>query len=184
MTARSVTRVRGPDGTNRWYAVECHGSKGNCYDAAAETCPDGYTIADSSGGATMSASFSGYQGDMLIQCKSDAPSERGSSAVQREEAQESALASRVADDKDYSTCNNVYEHIEDTVDLWTEWFHGSPPDKMPSRPAFNEACVDLDESVQLCLAPAYAKLHRDACLAAIDGLPKGTRRRLDELLSK
>jgi hypothetical protein len=181
----TVTRVKGPDGTDRWFAVSCGGGKYNCYEAAAEQCPRGYIVADSGGGAVATGNFVGYQGDMLIKCKAGGAngSREPSPAVQREQAQEQTVA-RTVPAKDYSQCNAVFQHIEDTADLWADWFHATPAEKPPGHSAFTRVCVGLDEDVQLCLGAQYATTHHDACLAKLQALPQASRADLDALFTK
>jgi hypothetical protein len=180
----TVTRVKGPDGTDRWYAVSCGGSKYNCYEAAAEQCPRGYIVADSGGGPIASGNLVGYQGNMLIRCKAGGADglRRPSPSVPREPAEEPAVA-QVVPAKDSSQCNAVFEHVEDTIDLWVEWFHGRPAD-LPDRDAFGKVCMALDEDVQLCLAAAYARNHEDACRAKLQALPAASRGEIDALLTR
>ncbi len=168
----SVTRVQGPDGKSNWYDVHCDAAKYDCYQAAAEKCPHGYKVADSSGGAVGGGLTAHFQGDMLIQCKTVASEAQGQSQSQTPSA------------KDETQCDVVFDHIEDTADLWVEWFHGKPVANLPSREAWEHACVNLDDDVQLCLAAQYAQGHHDACLAKLQALPKETRDGLDGLLSK
>ena len=168
----SVTRVQGPDGKSNWYDVHCGASKYDCYQAAAEQCPHGYKVADSSGGSVGAGLGAHFEGDMLIQCKTaarDAPAQSGGPS---------------APTKDETQCDVVFDHLEDTADLWVDWFHRQPVANLPSREAWEHACVNLDEDVQLCLAAQYAQGHHDACLAKLQALPKETREGLDGLLSK
>ncbi len=172
----TVTPVRGPDGTNRWYAVSCGGGKLSCYQAAAEQCPRGYIVADSSGGSVFTGQFAGYRGDMLIRCRvggADGPAARPNEAP----------VAQPVPEKDDAQCDAVSDHLEDTLDLWAEWFHGTPAD-LPARQEFKKVCMGLDEPVQLCLAATYARSHRDACLAKIQALPRESRAELDALFTK
>jgi len=180
----TVTRVKGPDGSDHWYAVSCGGSKYNCYQAAAEQCPRGYIVADSSGGAVATSNFVGYQGDMLIRCKlgGAAGSRAASPPVRQEQTEEPTIAQTVPA-IDHAQCSAVFEHIEDTIDLWVEWFHGTPAD-LPARDAFDKACVALDEDAQLCLAAPYARNHHDACLTRLQSLPAASRGELDTLFTR
>lgn len=180
----TVTRVKGPDGTDHWYAVSCGGGKYNCYQAAADQCPRGYILADSSGGAVATSNFVGYQGDMLIRCKAGGAGAQHTPppAARREQPEEQSAAQTVPE-KDYAQCNALYGHVDDTVALWVEWFHGTPANALPTREAFNAACIELDEDVQLCLAATYARNHHDACLAKLESLSKPSRAELDGLLT-
>jgi len=154
-----------------------------CYQAAAEQCPRGYIVADSSGGAIATGSLVGYQGDMLIRCKAGgADGMRRPSPRVPELAADQAVAQTVPA-QDASQCGAVFEHVEDTIDLWAEWFHGQPAD-LPDRVAFERACVALDEEVQLCLGAPYARNHPDACQARFQALPAASRGELDGLLTK
>lgn len=162
-----VMRIRGPDGKDNWFAIEQCGSRVNCYETASKLCPQGYTMADGSGHV-----------DMLIQCK------KADSAATSATASAAPVAapSPAADDED-AHCSTIFSRIEDTADLWVEWFHVKPATDMPKRRTFDRVCGDLDEDVQFCLAADYARAHHDACLAKLQALPKPTRDALDAMFS-
>jgi hypothetical protein len=178
----SVTHVRGPDGTDTWFSVACSGPRTGCYEAAAEQCPEGYIIADSAstsstfitGSHGSVTGFSTNEGNLLIQCKTDRPSR----SVQREEAQEAALAPV----RDTTRCQQAYRHVEELAARWAEWFQGEAAAKAPKPSAFERVCMALDEDMQLCLTSSYASGHGDACLAKFEALPDQTRKQLDALL--
>jgi hypothetical protein len=84
-------------------------------------------------------------------------------------------------DADYTQCNKAYLHVDDLISLWADWYNGNPVAKPPDVSPFNRACIALSEEAQLCLVAAYAKAHRDSCLARLQAYPE-TRARLDQML--
>ena len=58
----NVTHVRGPDGSDEWLVITCHGSSADCYEAAGEECPDGYQVADQHDWNAGSVTFATQQG--------------------------------------------------------------------------------------------------------------------------
>jgi hypothetical protein len=180
-----VDRVRGPDGSDNWLAVSCTGSRTHCYQAAANECPSGYIVADSASGSTVAGSVTngtGYvssveHGDLLIKCKASSGDD-ATAAVAREEAQESAVAA----ERDRSQCRTASKHLDELSPLWAEWFQGQPVEALPERSVFVRACMALDDDSQFCLSATYARGHKDACLARIQGLPRSKRAELNRLL--
>ncbi len=62
-----LTPVRGPDGTE-WIAIDCtHGAK-NCWEAAAEFCPNGYQTADEVQSSRGFLLFRHSHDEMLVHC--------------------------------------------------------------------------------------------------------------------
>jgi hypothetical protein len=69
--------IKGPDGTAHFF-IECKKSPEHCYEEAADRCPDGYRIVDSSGRSGGAAVYQdalgtsivqSYRGTMLIKCR-------------------------------------------------------------------------------------------------------------------
>jgi hypothetical protein len=121
---------------------------------------------------------------MLIRCKvGGADGSRAAPPPARQEPPEETTIVQTVPAIDHSQCSAVFEHIEDTIDLWVEWFHGTPAD-LPARDAFDKACVSLDEDAQLCLAAPYARNHHDACLTRLQSLPAASRAELDALFTR
>ena len=153
----SVTRVRGPDGSDDWLVITCHGSNADCYQAAGEECPDGYQVADHhawnagsvsfgtqhgmvQGTATRSGNVANYEGTY-----SGTSNETTVNAHKNEiiikcgrdysshtspavEREERQEAAAADPGKDYSTCNAAFAHIDDLATLWAGWFGGTPLD--------------------------------------------------------
>lgn len=73
----SATRVRGPDGSMNWYAIDCAYSRSYCAEKAGDMCPRGYEVADQSDqhGWRVQSNENGvsggstYNGTMLVRCR-------------------------------------------------------------------------------------------------------------------
>lgn len=77
-----VRRFVGPDGTQQWWAIECHGDASLCWRQAGVRCPHGYAITDRSRhddvkgyamtnayGQTFAHARSVPNGELIIHCK-------------------------------------------------------------------------------------------------------------------
>jgi hypothetical protein len=69
--------IKGPDGTPHYF-IECKKSQEHCLVEAADKCPRGYNVVDSSGRTNGSAVYKdamgasvvhSYRGTMLIKCR-------------------------------------------------------------------------------------------------------------------
>lgn len=66
--AASVQRVRGPDGSSRWFEIECEDGRSACVKQAGETCGSaGYTVGDSDNYSSGHRNPDRH-GYMLIRC--------------------------------------------------------------------------------------------------------------------
>lgn len=82
---------------------------------------------------------------------------------------------------DPTACNSAYRHIDNLTALWADWYQGAAASKPPGLSAFERVCLSLNEEGQGCLVAAYAKGHKDRCMAKLQGYPE-TKARLDAIL--
>ena len=171
--------VKGPDG-DRWWAITCNRDQTVCIEKAGEVCPKGYVIGTSggqvgmmamttvNGTAAITTAVPTYSGNLLVKCKA---------GEDPDEVQTRAEEPRP------SHCDAAYRNIDDLAVLWADWYKREPVDDVPARGAFYSACGRLNEDAQMCLVPAYAKGHGDACPARLNAFAE-TRAKLDEILLK
>jgi hypothetical protein len=178
--------VKGPDG-HWWHAVHCSQEQTNCWEKAAEICPNGYVVADSSGhnsgfggvstpmgGGAAFFGASSYHGEMLVRCKS---------AEERAEARrDSSSSSSSSVPVEYAQCSTDYDSLADMAGVWVNWFGGEQAGAVRFGD-FLPVCRSLSRDARLCLYAPYAADHRDHCVEVIRGLPTETRHALDHLLA-
>jgi hypothetical protein len=183
----SVTKVRGPDGTDDWLALQCGGGLTRCWEEAANQCPHGYVIADSGTQTTVSSVSvgktqsvtSGTMGELLIKCKT-VDDDGQSSAVAKEERQEANLTPPVSHD----ACRLAFDHVDDLADAWAESHADRARGPLPTRFDFMAVCRDLPLKAQRCLVMPWAQAHADTCEPTISALDERTRQRLEALFFK
>jgi hypothetical protein len=125
-----------------------------------------------------------YMGAHTWVMNSDEQAEKRESAprpVRSEQAKAESHEEARSGEPDYTQCNTAYRNVEDLIALWADWYKGNAAAKPPGVSAFNRACIALNEEAQICLVAAYAKAHRDACIARLQAYPE-TRARLDQML--
>jgi hypothetical protein len=185
--------VRGPDGDANWWTIHCRHDKGRCYAMAAEKCPTGYAVADSSErhGAVSFSSTQGtvngtantygsttyvhgtYQGTSNV---TTVPTFRGEMLIKcaTPEAEEptatpvAAPTGRIA-----PMCATAFDHVHDLANAFVEANPGREPvEELPSRDRFLRLCNPLPESAQLCLNAPYLHGHKDRCDDEFGSVPE------------
>ena len=180
-----ITYVKGPDGNNDWFRVDCR-REAVCMKKAAKECPSGFQLAESQ---TSSSSFyktapSGDEEDnegkpraMFARC-----------GVEKEEVRkddDDEPFKPIAKQKDLSGCGRMYDKFDELAAAWIDWHPSAESaDGGASRSEYIHEWGDLPETAQFCLSVKYERTHEEDCADAFEDLPAKTRVRLARLFEK
>lgn len=180
-----VTFVKGPDGNNDWFKVECR-REAVCMKKAAKQCPGGFLLAESQTGSSTfyPSAPSGDQEDnegklhdMFARCGAE------KEEVRKDDDDEPFRP--ITKQKDLSGCGRMYDKFDELAAAWMEWHPSAESaEGHASRSEFINVCGDLPEQAQFCLSVKYVNTHKEECADALEDLPAKTRVRLARLFEK
>ena len=116
-----ITYVKGPDGNNDWFEVQCR-REANCMKKAAKQCPKGFLLAESqTGSSTFYPKAPEGDEDDTIGNSRAMYARCGEEKEETRSEEDEEGFKPIAKPKDLSGCGRAYDNFEELSKAWLEW---------------------------------------------------------------